>query len=152
MRGDPLKPPWNYLLEGGPLSYRLPLLGECSRNPSVAVHQLALLWEATCSFNAYFWRLICPFHDGWFMSVPAHTVLSVQQFLTKNGMTLVPYPPYSPDLVLSDFFFVFPDGKSPQGVMFCWCGRDETKTGRSTKRQQNWWVQKLFWAVGNMSQ
>ena len=32
MRGG--SPKWNYLLEGGPLQYRLLLLGECSRNPS----------------------------------------------------------------------------------------------------------------------
>ena len=31
-------------------------------------------------------------------------MLSVQQFLTKNGMTPVPHPPYSPDLTLSVFF------------------------------------------------
>ena len=33
----------NYLLEGGPLENRLPWLGECSRSPSVSVHQLVLL-------------------------------------------------------------------------------------------------------------
>ena len=35
----------------------------------------------------FFWRLfqrVCPFHDGWFTSAPAHTGLSVQQFLTKK--------------------------------------------------------------------
>ena len=41
------------------------------------------------------------------MSAPAHTALSVQQFLTKNSMTPVPHPPYSPDLTLRDFF-LFP--------------------------------------------
>ena len=41
MNGDP--PNWNYLLEGGPLYYRLPLLGECSRNPSVSVYQLVVV-------------------------------------------------------------------------------------------------------------
>ena len=34
-------------------------------------------------------------------------MLSVQQFLTKNGMTPLPHPPYSPDLAPSDLF-VFP--------------------------------------------
>ena len=38
------------------------------------------------------------------MSAPAHTVLSVQQFFTKNGLMPVCYPPYSPNLTLSDFF------------------------------------------------
>ena len=38
------------------------------------------------------------------MSAPAPTMLNVQQFLTKNGMTLVTHPPYSLDLALRDFF------------------------------------------------
>ena len=37
-------------------------------------------------------------------SAPAHTVLSVQRFLTKNGTA---NPLYSPDLALSNFF-LFP--------------------------------------------
>ena len=36
-------PKWHYLLEGRPLVVQLPPLGECSRNPSVSVFQLALL-------------------------------------------------------------------------------------------------------------
>ena len=38
------------------------------------------------------------------MSAPAHITLSVQQFLTKNSMTPMAHPPYSPDLTPSDFF------------------------------------------------
>jgi len=37
----------------------------------------------------------------WFLhhdNAPAHTALSVQQFLAKNNMTVIPHPPYSPDL------------------------------------------------------
>ena len=41
------------------------------------------------------------------MSAPAHTMLSVQQFLTKNDMTPMLHPFYLPDLALSDFF-LFP--------------------------------------------
>ena len=44
------------------------------------------------------------------MRAPAHTVLSAQQFLTKNSMTLLPYSPYSPDLAPSNFFW-FPQMK-----------------------------------------
>ena len=40
--------------------------------------------------------------------------------------------------------FVFLDEKSPQRKTLCWCGRSETKNGRSTKRHQNRRVQKLF--------
>ena len=67
------------------------------------------------------------------LQAPAHTVLSVQQFLTNNSMTLVPNPPYSPDLAVSDLFFVSLDEKSPQREMFCQCGRGETKKRRSIK-------------------
>ena len=140
--------------KAGPLEYRLPLLRECSRNPSVSVYKLALLWEAAFSFSAFFLRIsqcICPFHDGWFMSAPAHTRLNVQKFLTKNSMTPMLHPPYSPDLALSDLFFVSLVEKCPQGK--CFANAEEMKqtnkqNGRSTKRHRNQWVQRLFWAVG----
>ena len=57
------------------------------------------------------------------MSAPAHTALRVQQFLTKHGMTPVPHPPYSPDLALSDFFFVSLHEKIPQSETSCPCGK-----------------------------
>ena len=78
------------------------------------------------------------------MSSPAHTMLSVQQYLTKSGMTPLSHPPYSPDLILSNMFFVPLDEKSPQREIFCQCGKTETKNSRSTKRHQNSQVQKLF--------
>nr|CAI5864484.1 unnamed protein product [Callosobruchus analis] len=46
----------------------------------------------------------------WFFhhdNAPAHTALSIRQFLTKNGMTPIVHPPYSPDLAPCDFF-LFP--------------------------------------------
>ena len=36
---------------------------------------------------------------------PAHTAFRIRQFLTSQGMTLVPHPPYSPDLAPAAFFF-----------------------------------------------
>ena len=45
-------------------------------------------------------------HDN----APAHTSLVVREFLTKNNMTTVPHPAYSPDLALWDFY-VFPKTK-----------------------------------------
>ena len=45
------------------------------------------------------------------MGTPAHTMLSVQQFLTTNDMTPVPHPPYSPHLTPSPLFFCFPGWK-----------------------------------------
>ena len=44
------------------------------------------------------------------MNAPAHIVLSVQQFLTKNGMIPLHHPPYSSYLVRSNIFF-FPRRK-----------------------------------------
>ena len=37
------------------------------------------------------------------MSAPPHTMLSVQQFLTNNGMTPVPHSYNSPDAASSNF-------------------------------------------------
>ena len=37
--------------------------------------------------------------------MPAQTMLSVQQFLTKNGMIPLHHPPYSSYLVRSNIFF-----------------------------------------------
>jgi len=42
-------------------------------------------------------------HDN----APAHTALLTRWFLTDNNMTVVPHPPYSPDLAPRDFF-LFP--------------------------------------------
>ncbi|KAJ4430628.1 hypothetical protein ANN_19217 [Periplaneta americana] len=42
-------------------------------------------------------------HDN----APAHTALTVRQFLTNNNMVLMLHSPYSPDLDPSDFFFFF---------------------------------------------
>ena len=42
----------------------------------------------------------------WFLhhdNAPAHTALSVQQFLAINNMTVIPYTSYSPDLVPCEF-------------------------------------------------
>jgi transposase len=45
-------------------------------------------------------------HDN----APAHTSLVVREFLTKNNVTTVPHPAYSPDLAHCDFY-VFPKMK-----------------------------------------
>ena len=38
------------------------------------------------------------------MTTPALTMLSVEQFLTKNGLTLTPHSPHSPSLIPGTFF------------------------------------------------
>jgi len=40
-------------------------------------------------------------------NAPAHRPFKVSQFLAKNNMTVIPHPPYSPDLAPCDFF-LFP--------------------------------------------
>jgi len=45
-------------------------------------------------------------HDN----APAHTLLVVRELLTKNNVTTVPHPAYSPDLAPCDFY-VFPKMK-----------------------------------------
>lgn len=46
------------------------------------------------------------------LRAPAHGMLSSQRFLTKNGIPLVPYPPFSPDLALNNLL-VSLGGKTP---------------------------------------
>ena len=102
------------------------------------MYQLALLWEAVFNFSEFFWRLfqcVCPFQDGRFTSTPAHTELSVQQFLTKNCMTPMPHPPYSPDLTLSDFLCLFPWVKIVlKEKRFADVEEEKQESGISTKR------------------
>ena len=132
--GDP--PQKNKLSSGGwALVVQAFPLDECSRNPSGAVHQLALLWEAEFGLSEFFGRLfqcICPFHDGWFISTPAHTVLSVQQFLTK-----MVWPP-CPTLPIhrshpERLSFCFPSEKFIQGKCFADVKEGKQKTAEALK-------------------
>jgi len=44
--------------------------------------------------------------SSWFLlrdNAPAHRSFSVKDFLTKNYVTTLVHPPYSPDLASSDF-------------------------------------------------
>jgi len=45
--------------------------------------------------------------DDWVLqhdNAPAHTALSIQEFLAKKNIPLLPHPPYSPDLAQCDFY------------------------------------------------
>ena len=118
------------------------------------MNQLVLLWEVTFSFSEFFWRLFQPtgpLPDGWFTNAPAHTLLSRQQFLTKNSVTPVPHPSYSPHLAPRDYI-LFPWMKKVlRGKHLVDVEEVKQKNGRSTKRHQNWKVQKLLWAVEKTS-
>jgi len=68
-------------------------------------------------------------HDN----APAHKALSVKQFLTKNGMTQLIHPPYSPDLAPCDFF-LFPRMKKVlKGKRFADVEEVKTKTTEALK-------------------
>ena len=60
-------------------------------------------------------------------------LLSVQQFLTKNGMNPMLHPPYSPSLTLNDFF-LFPQMKKVfKGKHFADVKDVKQKTAESLK-------------------
>ena len=45
--------------------------------------------------------------DDWVLhhdNAPAHTALSIREFLAKKNIPVLPHPPYSPDLVPCDFY------------------------------------------------
>jgi len=53
-------------------------------------------------------------NNSWILhhdNAPAHVSLLIREFLTEHEMTVVPQPPYSPDLAPADFF-LFPNLKS----------------------------------------
>ena len=48
--------------------------------------------------------------DDWVLqhdNAPAHTVLSIREFLAKKNIPVLPHPPYCPDLAPCDFY-LFP--------------------------------------------
>jgi histone-lysine N-methyltransferase SETMAR len=51
-------------------------------------------------------------------NAPAHKALSMQQFLTKNSMTQLLHPPYSPDLAPCDFLLFPLMKKVLKGIRF----------------------------------
>ena len=138
---------WNCLREGVP-----PVV---QASPTRWVFQEPICISVSCkrlpsASASFFWRAfqcICPFHDGWFTSTPAHIVLGVQQFWPKMTWPQCPVLPLHTILPWATSFVSLGE-KSPQKEPFCWCGRGETKN-RSTRTHQNWWVQNLFWAVEN---
>ena len=155
--GDPLIN-WNYLLEGRPHIIQA--------SPSQVSVLETHLYECTSwcccerlrstSVIFFFWRLfqhVCPFHHGWFASAPAHTTLSVLKFLTKNSMASIPHPPSSPRVTS-----VYSPSTTPRHEKvlkwkhFAHVEEVKQKNGKNTKRHQNQWVQKQFWAMEKISQ
>ena len=70
---------------------------------------LKRLREAICRKRPQLWT-----NQSWVLhhnNAPAHSSFLVRNFLAKNETTVVPQPPYSPDLAPADFF-LFPKLKS----------------------------------------
>ena len=118
-RGDP-KMTRIIFWRAGTLWCRLPPLGEYSRNPSVSVYQLVLLWEAAFGFSELFLKTLsthfCPFHDGCKCTCPHHAEYSLV-FDQKWHDPCAP-PQYSPNVTPKDYFFCFPGWKkSSKGII-----------------------------------
>ena len=70
-------------------------------------------------------------NNNWFLhhnNAPAHTSLIVRQFLTSKNITVIPPPPYSPDLTPCNFF-LFPPPKMKLQLK----GHPLTRLRRSTQ-------------------
>ena len=112
-----------------------PGLAECSRNPSVSMFHLVLLWKAVVGFREFSLRLfqhVYPFHHGWFQVYLPTTHWVFSLFWPKMAWT--------PCLILlihmfwpsRDSFFVSLDEESPQREMSWPYGN-----GKSKKQKQN---------------
>jgi len=78
-------------------------------NKEFYVAVLKCLRGAVCRKRPQLWM-----NQGWVLhhdNAPAHSSFLVHNFLAKNEATIVPQPPYSPDLAPVDFF-LFPKLKS----------------------------------------
>jgi hypothetical protein len=63
-----------------------------------AVHRILTVQRVRTDV-AYDWVL----HHG---NVPAHTALSIREFLMKKNIPVLQNPPYSPDPALCDFYLL----------------------------------------------
>jgi len=71
-------------------------------NKEFYVAVLNHLREAICQRRPQLWT-----NQSWVLyhdNAPAHLSFLVRNFLAKNKTTIVPQPPYSPDLAPADFF------------------------------------------------
>ena len=117
----------------GPLKYRLPLLGECSRSPSVSVYQQPFLWEAAFSFSEFFKDNFKGFAHFTTGDLRAH--LSTMHWVFSTFWPKMPWPacPTLPSHLVSPWEnSLLPWMKSPQRETFYWYRRGETK-----KRQKH---------------
>jgi len=70
---------------------------------------LACLRDALCRKRPELWQ-----NQTWMLhhdNAPAHTSLLIRSYLAKHHTSVVPHPPYSPDLASADLF-LFPKLKT----------------------------------------
>ncbi len=74
--------------------------------------------ESVCRCHRELWRNRC--HQFWLQhdNAAAHHALMVRRFCEETNIKLVPHPPYSPDLALSDFFLFARVKKELRGIWF----------------------------------
>ena len=134
----------NYILEGRPED-------NCSRSPSVSVYQLVLQWEAAFGFSGCFLKTFSMLWPILWWVIYERTCPHCAECYAvfdpnwhKPTYPTLPVHPVSPWVTL-----LFPMMKKVlKGKYFANVdGRGGTKTGRNTKRHQNWLIQKLFWAA-----
>ena len=80
----------------------------CAKNLYLQDRQL-ITPSTKMSWND-FQRVRMDIADDWVLqndNAPAHTALSIQEFLVKKNILLLPHIPYSPDLAPCDFY-LFP--------------------------------------------
>ena len=119
------------------LKYRLHRIGECSKNPSVSVYQLVVLWEATFSFSEFYF-----FKDVMCLPIPWQAIdESTSPHCTECSAVSDPKwhdpgvpPPYSPDLSQNDFFVcLFPQWKALRRKHFADVEEMKHKTAETLK-------------------
>ena len=93
-----------------------------------------------------------PIQEGRFMSTPAHTALSIEQFLTKRAWSLWPTLNIYPTLPQVTLFLFPPMKNVPKGKHFADVEEVKQTMAESLKGitiDKFWTVQKqnLFWAV-----
>jgi len=102
-------------------------------------------WGRECGGQPELWQT-----GKWLIhhdNAPAHTALRIHQFLTSQGMTLVPHPPYSPDMAPADFFFVSPNEKGLERAAIWYFGRRYSSFDKSTEQHPTCGVPEMFRTV-----
>ena len=86
--------------------------------------------------------------DNWVLqydNTPAHTVLSIWEFLANKIIPILPHPPYSPDLAPCNFY-LFPKLKLKlTGHHFD--GKHTKNCNRWAKHTYGKWLPVLLWSV-----